>query len=61
MNDTENVEALVDMLMFIIERIQPMGKHCKIDMLPAEFVDAVLRDATERLEYLNRIRWDEIQ
>lgn len=60
MNDTENVEAIVDILMEIIEHIQPMGKHCKIDMIPAEFVNAALRDAAERLEYLNKIRWDEI-
>lgn len=61
MSDTERVNEVIDMLNILIEHIQPMGKHCKIDMIPAEFVDAALRDAAERLEYLNRIRWDEVQ
>lgn len=61
MNDTEHVEEIVGMLMCIIEQIRPMGKHCKIEMIEAKSVDWVLREAAERLEYLNKIRWDEIQ
>lgn len=49
------------MLMIIIGQIRPMGKHCKIEMIEAQSVDLVLREAAERLEYLNKIRWDEIQ
>lgn len=61
MNDTERVDEIVEMLMCIIEQIRPMGKHCKIDNIEANSVDWVLRSAAERLEYLNKIRWDEIQ
>ena len=61
MNDTERVNEIVKMLMCIIQQIRPMGKHCKIECIEAQSVDWVLREAAERLEFLNKIRWDEIQ
>ena len=61
MNDTENVKGIINDMLEIIAHIEPMGKHCKIDMIPAYIVEEVLRNAAERLEYLNNIRWDEIQ
>lgn len=61
MNDTERVNEVIDMLNILIEQIRPMGKHCKIEMITADSVNFVLRNAVERLEYLNNIRWDEIQ
>lgn len=61
MNDTEYVNGIINDMLEIIRHIEPMGKHCKVDMIPAEIVEEVLRNAAERLEYLNNIRWDEIQ
>ena len=61
MNDTENVKEIIEMLNILIEQVRPMGRHCKIEDVEAQSVDWVLRSAAERLEYLNNIRWDEIQ
>ena len=61
MNDTERVNDIIKDIQEIIYHIEPMGKHCKIDMIPADVVSEVLIEAMERLEYLNNIRWDEIQ
>lgn len=61
MNETERVNEIIEMLITIDMQVQPMGKHCKVEMIEATSVHWVLKEAIDALKYLNNIRWDDTE
>lgn len=58
---SESVEETLEMLKILLDQCRPMGSNCTIEQVNADSFEFVIKQAMRQMEFLNRIRWDEIR